>query len=90
MAGAAAVRGCSRRQAQGFRVQADLRPEKIGFKIREAQLDKVPYMLVIGEKEQTAGAVAVRSRSEGDLGAVPVAEFVARKQREIGEKRLTG
>ncbi len=70
----------------GFRVMGDYRPEKIGFKIREAQLDKVPYMLVIGDKEQTAGTVAVRSRSEGDLGAVPVAEFKARLQREVAEK----
>ncbi len=75
-------------QAQGFRVTGDWRPEKIGFKIREAQLDKVPYMLVIGEKEQTAGAVAVRCRSEGDLGAAPMAEFVARLEREVRERRL--
>jgi threonyl-tRNA synthetase len=77
-------------KAQGFRVSADLRPEKIGFKIREAQLEKVPYMLVIGEKEQTAGAVAVRSRGEGDLGALPLAEFAARLGREVAEKRLSG
>ncbi|MCS7045036.1 MAG: threonine--tRNA ligase [Gemmataceae bacterium] len=75
-------------RAHGFRVQGDYRPEKIGFKIREAQLEKVPYMLVIGEKEQSAGTVAVRSRSEGDLGAVPVAEFVARLAREVRERRL--
>src|SRR5262245_27377397 len=77
-------------KAQGVRVTGDWRPEKIGFKIREAQLDKVPYMLVIGEKEQTAGAVAVRGRSEGDVGAIPVAEFMARLEREVRERRLTG
>ena len=75
-------------KAQGFRVQGDWRPEKIGFKIREAQLDKVPYMLVIGDKEQTAGTVAVRGRSEGDLGAVPLAQFIARLEREVNERQL--
>lgn len=73
-------------RAQGFRAQGDFRPEKIGFKIREAQLEKVPYMLVIGDKEQTAGTVAVRSRSEGDQGAVPLAEYVARLHKEVREK----
>jgi threonyl-tRNA synthetase len=72
----------------GFRVGGDYRPEKIGFKIREAQLEKIPYMLVIGDKEQTAGTVAVRGRSEGDLGAVPVAEFISKLEREVREKRL--
>ena len=73
----------------GYRATGDYRPEKIGFKIREAQLEKVPYMLVIGDKEQTAGTVAVRSRGEGDLGAVPVAEFIARLEREVAEKRMS-
>lgn len=75
-------------KAAGFRATGDYRPEKIGFKIREAQLEKVPYMLVIGDKEQTAGTVAVRSRSEGDVGAVAVAEFIAKLQREVAEKRM--
>ena len=75
-------------KASGFRAQGDYRPEKIGFKIREAQLEKVPYMLVIGEKEQTAGTVAVRGRSEGDQGAMAIAEFVRFLQREVDEKRL--
>lgn len=75
-------------QAAGFRVHGDYRPEKIGYKIREAQLDKVPYMLVVGEKEQTAGTVAVRDRVEGDLGAIPVADFVARMEKEVKERRL--
>jgi threonyl-tRNA synthetase len=72
----------------GFRVTGDWRPEKIGFKIREAQLEKVPYMLVIGEKEQAAGTVAVRGRSEGDQGAVPLADFIVRLERETRERRL--
>jgi threonyl-tRNA synthetase len=75
-------------ESAGFRVAGDYRADKIGAKIREAQLDKVPYMLIIGEKEQTAAAVAVRARAEGDLGAIPVADFVARLEKEVREKRL--
>src|SRR5262249_48462421 len=56
-------------KSRGYRVAGDYRPEKIGYKIREAQLEKVPYMLVVGEKEQSAGTVAVRDRLAGDLGA---------------------
>jgi threonyl-tRNA synthetase len=73
---------------RGFRVHGDYRPDKIGAKVREAQLDKVPYMLVIGEKEQLAGTVAVRSRSEKDLGVLPIEEFAARLDREVTERRL--
>ncbi len=74
----------------GFRVHGDYRSEKIGFKVREAQMEKVPYMLVIGEKEQAAGTVAVRARAEGDKGAVPVSEFIARLEREVKDKHLQG
>ena len=69
--------------AKGIRVELDDRQEKIGYKIREAQLSKVPYMLIIGEKEVEAGAVGVRARKEGDIGAMPVNEFVAKLQEEI-------
>jgi threonyl-tRNA synthetase len=65
-------------QAAGHRVSADLRSEKIGAKIRDAQLKKIPFMLVIGEREAETGAVAVRDRVKGDTGAMPVAEFSAR------------
>ncbi|MCI0740826.1 MAG: threonine--tRNA ligase [Gemmataceae bacterium] len=75
-------------RAKGFRVHGDYRPDKIGAKIREAQLDKIPYMLVVGDKEQSAGTVAVRERTEGDQGAAPLLEFVARLEREVREKRL--
>ncbi|MCS6849618.1 MAG: threonine--tRNA ligase [Gemmataceae bacterium] len=75
-------------RARGFRVSGDYRPDKIGYKIREAQLDKVPYMLVVGEKEQSAGTVAVRERSAGDLGAMPVAELLARLDQEVRERRI--
>ncbi len=60
----------------GLRVELDERNEKIGYKIREAQLQKIPYMVIIGEKEAEAGTVSVRSRHDGDLGTMPVEEFV--------------
>ena len=72
--------------AAGHRVQADLRSEKIGAKIRDAQLKKIPFMLVIGEREAEAGTVAVRDRVKGDTGAVSVAEFSARL-KELGHTR---
>ncbi len=62
----------------GFRCEVDYRAEKIGYKIREAQLDKVPYMFIVGQKEQEEGKVAVRKREEGDLGSMSVEEFVQR------------
>ncbi len=75
-------------KAHGFRAAGDYRPEKVGFKIREAQLEKIPYMLVVGDKEVQAGTVAVRDRVDGDLGALPVAELVARLEQEVKEKRI--
>jgi threonyl-tRNA synthetase len=75
-------------RGQGFRVTGDYRPEKIGYKIREAQLEKIPYMLVVGEKEQTAGTVAVRDRVDGDLGAMTVAELGRRLTEEVKERRI--
>ncbi len=65
-------------EAAGLRVEADLRNEKIGYKIREAQLQKTPYMLVVGDKEAETGTVSVRSRKDGDIGAMAVAEFAAK------------
>ena len=70
----------------GIRCEVDARNEKIGYKIREAQLEKVPYMLVIGEKEAEANTVAVRSRKNGDMGAKSVEEFLADILKEIEEK----
>ncbi len=78
----------SQLQAGGLRVAGDFRPEKIGYKIREAQLEKIPYMLVVGEKEQSAGTVSVRDRVEGDVGALPLAELLSRLQTEVREKRI--
>ena len=66
-----------------IRVDFDDRNEKIGYKIREAQLEKVPYMLVIGDKEVQSGTVGVRSRKDGDVGAIPVDEFIEKIKSEI-------
>jgi threonyl-tRNA synthetase len=63
-------------QDAGVRVTVDDRSEKVNFKIREAQLQKVPYMLVVGDREAAGGTVAVRNRKHGDQGARPIAEFL--------------
>jgi len=73
-------------KAAGLRVELDGRVEKIGYKIRGAQLQKVPYMLVIGDREAAEGTVAVRSRAGGDQGAKPVEEFLVAAQAEIARK----
>ena len=72
----------------GMRVTVDQRNEKIGYKIRAAQLEKVPYMLVVGEKEMNEGTVAVRSRKTADMGAMPVEDFIAFAKKQIDEKDL--
>src|SRR5690606_2148815 len=68
---------------QGFRVESDLRNEKIGYKIREHTLQKVPYLLVAGDREKEQGTIAVRTRSGEDLGSMPIAKF-ERKLRGEG------
>jgi threonyl-tRNA synthetase len=70
---------------QGFRVQADLRNEKIGYKIRQHTLQKIPYLLVVGDREAAAGQVAVRLRGGKDLGAMSVADFSQRLQLEVAQ-----
>ena len=72
---------------QGFRVLADLRNEKINYKIREFSLQKVPYLLVVGDKERQAATVAVRARGGVDLGAMPVDAFVGRLADDVSGKR---
>ena len=67
----------------GIRVEVDERNEKIGYKIREAQLQKIPYMLVLGDKEKEAGTVGVRSRKDGDIGAMDLDDFIAKVVEEI-------
>ena len=72
----------------GVRVEVDDRNEKLGYKIREAQLQKVPYMLVIGDRDVEKGVVSVRSRSKGDLGAMTLDDFQAMIREEIATKAL--
>lgn len=72
----------------GLRAEADLRSEKIGYKIRSAQMEKVPYMLVVGEKEEASGLVAVRSRFEGDEGQKTLGEFIEAIRREVEAKTI--
>jgi len=73
-------------RAAGIRADVDVRDEKLGAKIRDAELQKVPYMLVVGPRDAEAGTVSVRRKGEGDLGAMPLAAFVDRIGREIREK----
>ncbi|NIK70139.1 threonine--tRNA ligase [Paenibacillus sp. BK720] len=75
-------------QLAGIRVESDLRNEKLGYKIREAQLEKLPYMLVVGDNEAQSGSVSVRKRGEGDIGAKPVAELIEMLQNEIATKTI--
>ena len=72
----------------GIRVTVDARNEKIGYKIRAAQLEKIPFMLVIGEKEMNEGSVAVRSRKTGDMGTMPVDDFIAFAMKQVADKVL--
>ena len=72
--------------AAGFRLELDDRNEKIGYKIREAQLEKVPFMLVLGDKEMESGTVAVRSRSEGDLGAMSLDDLIAKLTQMVKDR----
>ena len=72
----------------GLRVEKDFRPEKIGYKIRQAQLQKIPYMLIVGEKEEAEGTVSVRSRKDGDKGAVALSDFIAAAEQEVLTRAL--
>lgn len=72
-------------ESEGIRTELDGREEKIGYKIREAQLEKVPYMLVVGEKEKEANAVGVRVRREGDIGQMLIEDFISKIKKEIEE-----
>lgn len=72
----------------GIRAELDVRSEKIGYKIREAQNQKIPFMLVVGAKEEELGVVAVRTRLGGDQGQKSLEDFVAEIKSEIAEKRM--
>ncbi len=74
-------------RASGIRVQVDNRKERMNMKIREAQMQKVPYMLVVGDKEAEAGTVSVRLRTEENLGAIPLAQLIDRIQQEVNAKK---
>ncbi|HQE67127.1 MAG TPA: threonine--tRNA ligase, partial [Bacillota bacterium] len=69
-----------------IRAEADLRSEKVGYKIREAQMQKIPYMLVVGDKEMESGSVSVRDRKEGDIGVMKFEDFLSKIQDEIKNK----
>ena len=75
-------------KAKGLRAETDMRNEKIGYKIREAQLEKVPYMLIIGDKEKEEGSVSVRMREKGDIGSMKTDEFIARVKKENDDKSV--
>ncbi len=75
-----------RLQEEGLRVEADLRSEKLGYKIREGQLQKIPYLLIVGDREEKEGKVALRIRGKGDVGAVTLEEFLARAKEKIKNK----
>ena len=72
----------------GFRVECDLRNEKIGYKIREAQLQRTPYMIVVGDKEAAEGTISVRHRADGDLGSMDLPAFIAKLKEEVESKEI--
>ncbi len=72
----------------GLRAEADIRNEKLGYKIREAQLEKVPYMFIVGDKEMEENAVSVRSRKQGDLGVMPIDQIIANLVEEDRSKKV--
>jgi len=75
-------------EKQNIRVDSDFRSEKIGYKIREGQLQKIPYLIILGDKEVEAGTIAVRHRKQGDLGAMALDEFSGKIRKEIDDKAL--
>ena len=75
-------------EAKGIRCELDDRSEKIGYKIREAQLEKVPYMILMGDKDIENGTISVRSRKEGDIGSMSVEQFLSMALEEIETKAI--
>ena len=76
----------SKLRDEDIRVEVDKRNEKLQYKIREGELNKIPYMLIIGDKEKEAGTVSLRARKEGNIGAVKIEEFAERIKKEITNK----
>jgi len=79
----------SQLRTAGFRVESDLRNEKIGFKIREAEKAKIPFMLVVGDREMQSGQVAVRGRSKADLGSMPVPAVIDLLKKDTAQAVLS-
>lgn len=79
----------SKLKAEGIRAEIDSRAEKIGYKIREARNERVPYMLILGEKEEQEGKVSLRSRKLGDEGTVAIEDFISRVKEAIASKSLS-
>ena len=75
--------------AAGIRVESDLRSEKVGYKIRDGQMQKIPYLLVVGDREVEDGTVSVRHRRQGDMGAVDSREFAGMLRKEIDAKTIS-
>jgi len=75
-------------KAEGIRAEADMRSEKTGYKIREGQLQKIPYLLIVGDREVEEGSIAVRHRKQGDMGPKPLADFITMIKKEITEKGI--
>ncbi|NLA05498.1 MAG: threonine--tRNA ligase, partial [Firmicutes bacterium] len=78
---------CALLRGASFRAGLDDRNEKVGYKIRQAQLKKIPYMLIVGAREAENKQVAVRHREEGDLGPISIASFTDRLRQDIEEKK---
>jgi threonyl-tRNA synthetase len=74
--------------SEGFRVKSDYRAEKLGAKIREGRLDLIPYLLIVGPRDAETGTVSVRDRYDGDLGAMPIADAIAKFSKEVAEKTV--
>ena len=81
-----AERIAERMKEAGIRITVDTRPEKVGYKIREAEVKKIPYMMIVGKKEEEAGGIALRVRGEGDVGKMEVDGFLIRIQEEINSR----
>ena len=79
---------CAVLKKAGLRAEVDARNEKIGYRIREAQLEKVPYMLILGDKELESRTVAVRSRKDGDLGSMSAQDFITKIKEEIETRSI--
>ena len=79
---------CDKLRSAGFRAEVDARSEKLGYKLREAQLEKLPYMLVVGDKEAEEGTVSVRQRGVGDVGSSAVDEFINMALKKVADKTI--